>query len=185
MATIEARDLPLAGCKEITVPTFSDERGEFCETWNKEVWRAAGIDLSFVQANQSRSVRGVLRGLHYQLAPFAQAKVIRVLSGAVFDVAVDLRRSSPTFGKWLGLTITASNARQLFIPEGFAHGFLALEEDTTIAYQVSAGYRTSYDRAIRFDDPALGIAWPQLPEPYILSDKDRNAPLLENAEVFA
>jgi dTDP-4-dehydrorhamnose 3,5-epimerase len=141
---------------------------------------AGGLAIDFVQDNHSYSAtRGVLRGLHFQLAPAAQDKLVRVSRGAIFDVAVDVRPDSPTFGKWEGLTLSAELWNQLFVPCGFAHGFLTLTDDTEVQYKVSAPYRPDLERSLRFDDPAIGIEWPDVGVEFTLSEKDRAAPLLE------
>ena len=162
---------------------FGDERGFFMETYKKSDFEKAGIDTDFVQDNHSKSVRGVLRGLHYQLEPKAQGKLVRCIRGKIFDVAVDIRRGSPTFGKWIGVELSEENKLMLWIPEGFAHGFLTLSEEAEIVYKVSgAEYSPEHDRNIRWNDPDIGIRWPLEGEP-ILSEKDRIAPLLKDAEV--
>ena len=163
---------------------FADERGVFFESWNAAQFDAAiGRTVAFVQDNQSVSHRGVMRGLHYQLPPNAQGKLVRCVSGEVFDVAVDIRRASPTFGRWVGAHLSAANRLQLWIPEGFAHGFLALADDTTLLYKANAPYDPKGERAIRWDDPDLGIDWP-LAGPPILSGKDAAAPLFSAADTF-
>jgi dTDP-4-dehydrorhamnose 3,5-epimerase len=182
---LEVKQTGLPGVLEILPHRIGDDRGFFSETWNETRFREAGIDLTFVQDNHSRSARGVLRGLHYQLEPVAQAKLVRVSRGSVFDVAVDIRRSSPTFGQWTAVTLSAESWNQLLVPPGFAHGFLALEEGSEVQYKVSAPYSPAHDRGIRPDDPAIGIAWPLPRAGWLLSAKDQNAPLLSQAEVFA
>jgi dTDP-4-dehydrorhamnose 3,5-epimerase len=163
---------------------FEDQRGFFSESWNRERFAAGvGQDIDFVQDNHSRSARGVLRGLHYQLPPRPQGKLVRVLVGSIWDVAVDIRRSSESFGAWVGMELSAANHRQLWIPPGFAHGFLALTEADVI-YKVTEYYSREHDRSLRWDDPDIGIEWP-LDEKPILSDKDAGAPSLRDAEVFA
>lgn len=143
----------------------------------------AGLELDFVQDNHSYSAaRGVLRGLHYQRPPAAQHKLVRVSRGAIFDVAVDIRRGSPTFGHWAGIVLSAAEWNQLLVPEGFAHGFVTLEPETEVQYKVTAAYSPEHDREIRFDDPKIAIAWPIDRAELILSDKDRNAPFLADAE---
>lgn len=174
------------GLTEIVPRRITDERGFFSEVWNEAMQRLTGFTDGFVQENHSRSVAaGVLRGLHYQLPPFAQAKLVRVTRGAIFDVVVDIRRSSPGFGRWQGVTVSAEQWNQLFVPAGFAHGFLTLEADTEVQYKVSARYSAEHERTICFDDPAIGIEWPTLAGALTLSDKDRAAPLLADAELFA
>lgn len=160
---------------------FEDARGFFFESFNRRDWLAAtGIDCRFVQDNHSRSTRGVLRGLHYQLPPTAQAKLVRVVSGEIFDVAVDVRRGSATFGQWVGHRLSAENRLQMWIPEGFAHGFLVLSDVAEFLYKVTEYYAPLQERSIRWDDPDLGIAWPAGAP--LLSPKDAGAPLLRDAE---
>lgn len=179
------RRLDLAGIVEITPEKFGDERGFFSETWNAAHFADNGLDLAFVQDNHSFSAAaGVVRGLHYQLPPRAQDKLVRVLRGRIFDVAVDIRRSSPTFGKWVGIELSAQQWNQLLVPKGFAHGFVTLEPDTEVAYKVTDLYSPAHDRAIRFDDPAIGIVWPFDLANAQLSAKDGRAPLLADAETF-
>jgi len=157
-----------------------DARGYFQETWRKSAFATAGIATTFVQDNLARSTRGVLRGLHYQLPPAAQAKLIGVVTGRVWDVAVDLRRGSATYGRWVGRTLDAESGELLWIPEGFAHGYLVLSDVADLAYKVTAEYAPQLDRGVRWDDPALAIEWP-VANP-ILSEKDRGLPTLERAE---
>lgn len=181
----EFRSLGLDGVLELTPRRYEDERGFFTETYNAATFAAKGIDTTFVQDNHSYSAKtGTLRGLHYQLAPRAQAKLVRVVRGRVFDVAVDLRRGSPTFAKWVGIELSAEKGNQILVPAGFAHGFVTLEPDTEILYKVSDFYSPDHDRAIRFDDPEIGIDWPVDARDLLLSAKDRGAPLLAEATVF-
>jgi dTDP-4-dehydrorhamnose 3,5-epimerase len=176
--------LALGEVLEVTPPRFGDARGFFCETYNAERFAEAGIDLVFVQDNHSYSAAaGVLRGLHYQLPPRAQDKLVRVVRGAILDVAVDIRRGSPTFGKWVALEITAEKGNQILVPKGFAHGFVTLVDHTEVIYKVTDFYSPDHDRSIRFDDPAIGIDWP-LASSLVLSQKDRAAPALDDAEIF-
>jgi dTDP-4-dehydrorhamnose 3,5-epimerase len=176
--------MELDGLLEIRPPRFADERGFFSETWSEAAFKAAGISLRFVQDNHSLSRQaGVLRGLHFQSPPHAQDKLVRVSRGAVFDVAVDIRPGSPTFRQWAGVRLSAADGNQLLIPKGFAHGFLALEPDSEVQYKVTAPYSRDHDRAIRFDDPAIGVEWPMAREALILSDKDRTAPLLTDIDM--
>ncbi|MFB9983428.1 dTDP-4-dehydrorhamnose 3,5-epimerase [Mesorhizobium kowhaii] len=183
---LEVRSLGIEGVLEIIPKRHGDARGFFVETYHAERFSQAGIDLRFVQDNHSYSAAaGVLRGLHYQLAPRAQDKLLRVTRGALLDVAVDIRRSSPTFGKWVALEITAEKGNQILVPKGFAHGFVTLVPDTEVLYKVTDTYSPEHDRSIRFDDPAIGIDWPSLAGGFQLSDKDLKAPVLAAAEVFA
>jgi dTDP-4-dehydrorhamnose 3,5-epimerase len=182
---LDLRPLQIADLIEIRPPKHGDHRGFFSEVWREDRLAEVGITARFVQDNHSFSkARGVLRGLHYQLPPAAQDKLVRVTRGSVFDVAVDIRRGSPTFGQWAGLVLSAIEWNQLFVPRGFAHGFVTLEEDCEVLYKVSASFAPELDRAIRFDDPDIGIAWPVNREALILSDKDKSASLLREAETL-
>jgi dTDP-4-dehydrorhamnose 3,5-epimerase len=163
---------------------FPDERGEFFESFNQRIFeQATGQTLNFVQENHSVSAKGVLRGLHYQLPPHAQGKLVRVIAGAVRDVVVDIRRHSPAFGKWIGTQLSASNRRQLWIPEGFAHGFVALENKTEVVYKTTRYYSPGSERCIIWNDAAIGIEWENADE-LILSDKDRLGRPLAQSEIF-
>jgi dTDP-4-dehydrorhamnose 3,5-epimerase len=163
---------------------FGDERGFFLESYNQRVFReAAGIDANFVQDNHSRSARNVLRGLHYQLKQ-AQGKLVRVVAGEVFDVAVDLRRSSPRYGRWMGQRLSADNKRMLWIPPGFAHGFLALSEFAEVLYKTTDYYAPEHDRCVLWNDPDIGVDWPLTGVP-IVSDKDASGRRLAEAETYA
>lgn len=173
----------LPGVLLIEPRVFGDERGFFMETWNQESFANAGLDITFVQDNHSRSSRGVLRGLHYQLKQ-TQGKLVRVAAGAVFDVAVDLRRSSPTFGNWVGYELSAANKRMLWVPAGFGHGFLTLEDGTDFLYKCTNFYAPQHERAVAWDDPEIGIGWPLKGMTPQLSAKDAVAPQLNDAEVF-
>lgn len=155
---------------------FSDERGFFMETYSRDRYREAGIAEEFFQDNLSSSKRGVIRGLHYQAPPFAQGKLVSVLRGRVLDVAVDIRAGSPTYGKYVAVELSGENHKQFWIPAGFAHGFVALEDDTLFAYKCTAPYSKEHDRGIRWNDPAIGIEWGVTDR--IVSDKDRAHPLL-------
>ncbi len=182
---MKVRELGLGGVVELLPERFGDARGYFSETYNFNRMQALGLDMVFVQDNHSYSAdRGVLRGLHYQMPPHAQDKLLRVVRGRLFDVAVDIRRSSPTFGKWVGLEISAEKGNQILVPKGFAHGFVTLEDDTEVLYKVSDVYSKPDDRSIRFDDPAIGIEWPVDLDKVKLSEKDTMAPLLAASEVF-
>jgi dTDP-4-dehydrorhamnose 3,5-epimerase len=165
----------LPGCVAIEPDVFGDARGFFYESYNAEKFNAAGLDLRFVQSNVSRSAQGVLRGLHYQW-PNPQGKLVSVVEGEVFDVAVDIRRGSPTFGQWAGVMLTAENHRHFWVPEGFAHGFVVLSEFATFAYQCTALYDAKADAGVRWNDAAIAIDWP-VSAP-LLSGKDEKAPLL-------
>lgn len=163
---------------------FGDERGFFYESFNDKAWRdTTGLDVTFVQDNHSRSIKGVLRGLHYQLPPAAQGKLVRCVVGEVFDVAVDIRKCSQTFGKWVGYTLSAENKRQMWVPEGFAHGFLVLSETAEILYKTTDYYSPEHERSIRWDDSQLKVDWPLQHQP-LLSDKDAGASSLATSEVF-
>jgi dTDP-4-dehydrorhamnose 3,5-epimerase len=162
---------------------FTDERGFFYESYNARRWREyAGFEPRFVQDNHSRSLHGVLRGLHYQLGQ-PQGKLVRVAAGEIFDVAVDLRRHSPTFGRWVGERLSAANHRQLYIPEGFAHGFLTLSEHADVLYKATDFYAPAEERSIVWNDPELAISWPCEQPPH-LSAKDAAAPAFRDAELF-
>lgn len=153
---------------------FGDARGFFFESYNENDFKqATGLDVKFVQDNHSRSSKGVLRGLHYQLPPHAQGKLVRCVRGAVFDVAVDIRKSSPTFGQWAGVELSEDNHRQFWIPPGFAHGFLTLSDTADFLYKTTACYAPSHDRGIAWNDPAVGIQWPELGMAPLLSGKDQ------------
>jgi dTDP-4-dehydrorhamnose 3,5-epimerase len=183
----------LPGVLIVEPAVFGDERGWFSESFNEPRWEAAlaaagePLPRRFVQDNHSCSKAGVLRGLHYQTAPRAQGKLVRVVQGAAFDVAVDIRRSSAHFGRWVGVALSAQNKRQLWVPEGFAHAFLALEDDTHFLYKTTDTYSKDNERSIRWDDAQIGIVWPLpagVPAP-LVAPKDAAAPLLAEAEVFA
>lgn len=175
-------DTALAGVKIIEPDIHRDARGYFCETYNKVRYDAAGIVADFVQDNESCSMKGVVRGLHWQAAPHTQAKLVRVVRGTVWDVAVDIRAGSPTFGRHVAVVLSDANRRQFFIPRGFAHGFVVLEDDTLFSYKCDNAYRPSSERGLRFDDPALGIAWPAFDGALTLSEKDRHHPCLAEIE---
>jgi len=177
---------PLPGVLIIEPKVFGDERGFFLESFNQRAFDAAvGTHVEFVQDNHSRSVRGVLRGLHYQLDAHAQGKLVRVVQGSAFDVAVDIRRSSRTFGQWFGLTLDGKSSKQLWIPPGFAHGFLALEDDTHFLYKTTDYYAKDCERAIAWNDGTLRIDWPDLGMSPLLAPKDAAAPPLARADTFA
>ena len=169
---------PLAGLIIIEPRVFADERGYFLESYKASDFAAAGIPGPFVQDNHSRSCKGTLRGLHFQRHPHAQGKLVRVTRGAVWDVAVDLRKGSPNYGKWFGIELTEENHLMFWIPPGFAHGFVALSDNTELQYKCTAEYHAPSDGGVRWDDPDIGIPWPDLGIPYILSEKDKKLPLL-------
>ncbi len=180
---IEVRPLAIPQVCVIEPRVHEDARGHLMEVWRLEDFAAAtGFNGTFVQENQSRSVTNVLRGLHYQL-PRPQGKLVRVIGGAIFSVAVDIRASSTTFGDWTGAELSAANRRQIWIPPGFAHGFVTLQAPADVVYNVSEPYDPNGQRAVRWDDPAIGIEWPLTGEP-VLSPQDRNAFLLAEAEVY-
>lgn len=164
----------------IIVPTvFEDDRGYFFESYHDEEFAERIGKLTFVQDNESKSSYGVLRGLHYQLPPFAQSKLVRVIDGKVLDVAVDIRRDGPTFGRHVAVELSGENRRQLFIPRGYAHGFVVLSRMAIVQYKVDAYYSREHERGLRYNDPAIGIDWKILPEEIILSEKDHNFPTLD------
>ena len=162
-------DTKLEGVKLITPKVFEDERGFFMETYNSVTFGPAGLPISFVQDNHSKSQKGVLRGLHYQY-PNWQGKLVRVIAGEIYDVAVDIRRSSPTFGQWLGVYLTAANKQQLYVPEGFAHGFCVTSDTAEVVYKCTTNYMPAEDACIRWDDPEIGVEWPL--DDVCVSDKD-------------
>ena len=180
---MNAIETSLPGVLLLEPKVFGDARGFFMESWNRQTFAEHGLELDFVQDNHSRSTKGVLRGLHYQLNN-PQGKLVRVTSGAVFDVAVDLRRSSTHFGKWTGYELSAENQRMLWVPPGFGHGFLVLSDSADFMYKTTAYYAPQWDRGVRWDDPGIGIAWP-LDDAPTLSTKDQVLPLLKDAEVYA
>lgn len=176
---MQVRQTALEGVVVITPKRHGDSRGYFVETYNAQAFAAAGIEAVFVQDNQSLSARrGTIRGLHFQRPPSPQAKLVRVLQGAVFDVAVDIRAGSPTFGRWVGETLTAEAGEQLFVPRGFAHGFCTLTDDAIIAYKVDGLFDAACDAGVHWADPDIGVRWPVEPAEAVLSDKDRALPRL-------
>ena len=175
----------LPGVVLLEPTVFRDERGYFFESFNQRVFdQAVGAHVEFVQDNHSRSARGVLRGLHYQLPPHAQGKLVRVTHGSVFDVAVDIRRSSPTFGRWAGAELSADNFRQLWIPPGFAHGFVVLSDSADFLYKTTDVWVKACDRGLRWDDADIGVDWPLPDGGPTVAAKDRTAPGLRDAELF-
>jgi dTDP-4-dehydrorhamnose 3,5-epimerase len=176
--TITQAEIP--GVLDVRALIARDDRGYFSEVWSARTFSEAGLNEHFVQDNLSASRRGTLRGLHYQLATHGMGKLVRALRGSVFDVAVDIRRGSPSFGKWVGRTLTASEGNALWVPVGFAHGFVALEDETLVLYKCTATHAPEAERAIHYADPSLGIEWPI--EPSLVSPKDAVAPRLSEAE---
>lgn len=173
------QSLEITDIKIITPKRFGDGRGWFTESYNKKWFDENVLAVNFVQDNQSFSrEKGTIRGLHFQRPPFAQGKLVRCLTGAIWDIAVDIRKGSPTFGKWAAAVLTAEKGEQLWLPAGFAHGFCTLAADVHIAYKVTAGYSAAHDAGISFADPALEIRWPVSPKQAILSEKDKDLPLL-------
>ena len=170
--------------KIIEPAVFGDERGYFMESWNAEKYASLGIDCRWLQDNESCSSRGVLRGLHYQLPPFTQAKLVRVISGKVIDVAVDIRKGSPTLGKYVAVELSGENKRQLFVPRGFAHGFAVLSEHALLAYKCDNRYSPAHERGSAFNDPELAIDWQIPADKMILAAKDLKHPAFKDAEVF-
>lgn len=179
---MEVLDTEIEGLKIIKPKVFRDARGYFFEAYNVQRYVDAGITNTFVQDNESFSTKGVLRGLHWQAMPHTQAKLVRVMKGAVWDVAVDIRKGSPTFGKHYGITLTPENGLQFYIPRGFAHGFLVLEDNTLFSYKCDNFYSQQADRGMMYNDPDLGIKWPEIPGGYILSEKDQRHPGLNGIE---
>ena len=188
MACTDAMQVTPTALPEVLIiepAVFGDERGFFLESFNQRAFAAAvGQPIEFVQDNHSCSQRGVLRGLHYQRPPHAQGKLVRVVRGSAFDVAVDIRRGSPSFGRWVGVTLDAASQRQMWIPAGFAHGFLALEDDTHFLYKTTDYYARDCERVIAWDDPAIAIDWPDLGSMPVLAAKDTAAPRLADADTF-
>lgn len=180
---MEIYKTPIDGLIVLEPSVFQDDRGYFLESFHAGRYKELGMDAGFIQDNESKSVRGVIRGLHYQLAPHAQAKLVRVIDGSVFDVAVDLRKGSPTFGQWFGVELTGENKKQLFIPRGFAHGFSVLSETAVFSYKCDNYYHPESERGIIYNDPDLKIDW-KIPEPEaIISAKDQKNPLFREADI--
>ena len=173
-------DTPIEGLKVFLPNVFEDERGYFFEAFNQNIFEQGGIIANFVQDNQARSTFGVLRGLHYQVEPYAQAKLVRVLQGEVLDIAVDIREGSPTYGESYSLVLSAENKRQLFIPRGFAHGYVVLSETAEFFYKCDNYYSKEHEGGIRYNDPTLNIDWEIPFKDAILSEKDQNLPLFGN-----
>jgi dTDP-4-dehydrorhamnose 3,5-epimerase len=183
---LDVRSLAIPDVKLIRTPRFSDARGYFCETFQRADFATQGLANDFVQDNQSSSDRpGTVRGLHFQRPPFAQTKLVRVLRGSIFDVAVDLRRSSPSFGRHIAIKLSSEGNEQLLIPAGFAHGFCTLEPDTVVFYKVDQVYSAAHDSGVNWADPELGIEWPIAAPEAILSEKDRRLPMLDDLVPFS
>lgn len=180
---MEILQTPIAGLLIIKPRVFEDARGFFYESYNRGKYKEAGIDLDFCQDNQSKSTYGVIRGLHYQLNPYSQSKLVSVVIGAVWDVAVDLRKNSPTFGQWYGIELTAENKLQFLIPKGFAHGFSVISETALFTYKCDAFYNQASERGILYNDPALNIDWKIPADKAIVSPKDQVHPLFKEAEM--
>ena len=182
---MEIKSFGISGIKLVVPRHIGDERGYFAETFRADRFAEHVGSFPLVQDNESLSARqGTVRGLHFQAAPHAQGKLVRCTAGALFDVAVDIRHGSPTFGQWVGETLTPDNGKQLWIPPGFAHGFCSLEPDTVICYKVTDYYDAGCDKGLRWDDPAIGISWPDLADPNTLSPKDRQQPLLADLPAY-
>ncbi len=170
--------------KIITPKVYSDDRGYFFESFRQDVFEKEIGEINFIQDNESKSTFGVLRGLHYQLPPFAQSKLVRVIKGKVLDVAVDIRKSSPYFGKYVSAELSEENKLQMFIPQGFAHAYIVLSDEAIFQYKVDNYYSPEHDRGIIYYDTLLNISWPLVPSQIKVSDKDKNLPFLKDAEVF-
>jgi dTDP-4-dehydrorhamnose 3,5-epimerase len=185
MPALEVETFPLQGLLHITPRRFSDSRGFFCETYNARDFAEIGVTAVFIQDNQSLSHdKGIVRGMHFQIPPFAQAKLVRVLRGSIYDVAVDLRAGSQTYGKSAAALLTVDNGNQLYIPSGFAHGYCTLEPETEVLYKVDAAYSREHERGLRWDDPALEIAWPVAAQDSILLERDWAFPLLGDLPLY-
>ncbi|MDF1793800.1 MAG: dTDP-4-dehydrorhamnose 3,5-epimerase [Thalassobaculaceae bacterium] len=182
---MQIESLAISAVKILTPKRFGDARGFFSETYNKAQFVENGLDLDFIQDNHSMSQPvGVLRGLHFQTPPFAQDKLVRVVKGRIFDVAVDIRHGSPSFGQWVGAEISAEAWNQILVPVGFAHGFVTLEPDTEVIYKVTAPYAPEHDKGLAWDDPAVGVDWPLNGVSPTLSDKDTKHPLLADLPAY-
>ncbi len=180
---MEIRETGIRNLKIIAPRVFEDERGYFFESHNEGVFKEHGLDYTFVQDNQSRSVFGVIRGLHYQILPKAQTKLVRVLEGRIWDVAVDLRKNSPTYLEWRGIELSSENRLQLLVPKGFAHGFSVLSETAVVFYKCDNLYSPDHEAGIRFDDPEIGVDWKIQKQDMIFSDRDLEMPNSNNAKI--
>ena len=182
---MEIQTFKIAGVTLLTPRHIGDERGYFAETFRADLFAKNVGDYSFVQDNESMSAKvGTIRGLHFQSEPHAQGKLVRCTAGALFDVVVDIRNGSPTYGQWVGETLTPANGKQLWVPSGFAHGFCSLEPNTVICYKVTDYYSAACDKGLAWDDPAIGIVWPDIADPETLSAKDRQQPLLSDLPAY-
>ena len=181
--SMRIQDTEIPGLKIIHPKVFEDDRGYFFESYNEDLYRSNGINLRWVQDNQSKSKYGVIRGLHYQLNPFAQSKLIRVLQGKIYDIALDIRQGSPTFGKWFGLEISSDNKVQFLIPDGFAHGFSVLSNEAIVLYKSNNPYNPDSERGITYNDPELKINWKIPYKRALISGKDKVLPLFSDAEM--
>jgi dTDP-4-dehydrorhamnose 3,5-epimerase len=182
---MEIQSFDIAGVKLLIPRHIGDARGYFAETFRADLFAAQCSDLAFVQDNESMSAKaGTIRGLHFQSEPHAQGKLVRCTAGALFDVAVDIRQGSITYGEWVAETLTPGNGKQLWVPPGFAHGFCSLEPNTVICYKVTGYYSAECDKGVAWDDPAIGIEWPNIADAETLSPKDRNQPLLADLSPY-
>jgi dTDP-4-dehydrorhamnose 3,5-epimerase len=182
---VEVQTYDIAGVKLLIPRHIGDERGYFAEVFRADLFASYVGEHGFVQDNESRSARvGTIRGLHFQSEPHVQGKLVRCTAGALFDVAVDIRQGSPTYGQWIGETLSPDNGKQLWVPPGFAHGFCSLEPNTVISYKVTGYYSAECDKGLAWDDPAIGIAWPEVADADTLSPKDRKQPLLSNLPAY-
>ena len=182
---MQVKSFDIAGLKLLVPRQIGDERGYFAETFREDVFLRECAEMTFVQDNESMSCRvGTIRGMHFQSPPYAQGKLVRCTRGALFDVAVDIRDGSPTHGRWVGEILSPDNGKQLWVPPGFAHGFCTLEPDTVISYKVTGYYSAECDRGLRWDDPAIGICWPNVADNETLSPKDRNQPMLADLPAY-
>ncbi len=177
---VEVTPTEIEAVLEVRTGRVDDERGYFAESWSQEMWRQAGFETDFVQDNLSQSCRGTLRGMHFQIAPNAMGKLVRCIRGSVFDVAVDLRAGSSTYGRWVGRELTGDNNLSLWVPVGFAHGFLALEDETLVHYKCTSMHAPESEKALHYADPEVGIEWPV--EPSVVTPKDAEAPALAGVE---
>ncbi len=182
MAEINVIQTPIKDLVVIEPSVFGDERGYFMESYNEDVFKKHGLNMRFVQDNESKSKKGVLRGLHFQ-TKYPQGKLVRVTNGEVFDVAVDLRAGSPTYGQWYGVILSDDNKKMFYIPEGFAHGFCVLSDEAVFNYKCTNLYHPEYDGGLRYNDPDIGVEWPEIEEGYLLSEKDQKQPFLKELEL--